>query len=81
MFDFSVHKNNLYVIAIIYFPPVLNFTLSTDPFTVDPRPLTAGVYSMSADNIVTGENIALTLEIRDSTTDTAIPDITWRVGG
>ncbi|XP_052804443.1 fibrocystin-L-like isoform X2 [Mya arenaria] len=56
----------------------LNFSLSTDAFDLDAVPMTAGVYSMTTDDIISGETLAIVLNLRDSTTDVAIPDITWR---
>ena len=57
----------------------MNLTLASEAFDLDPAPLTAGVYSMTTDDIIQDEVFSLTLEIRDETTDEPITDIAWRV--
>lgn len=56
-----------------------NLTLESVPFSVDALPMSAEVYSMTSGDIPQNSAFSLTLDLRDKSTQIAIPDITWRV--
>ncbi|XP_060584412.1 fibrocystin-L-like isoform X2 [Ruditapes philippinarum] len=73
------HKGDGYIIDFaISSPANTNLTVESVPFSVDGLPMTAGVYSMTSGDIPQDSVFALTLDLRDSSTNIAIPDITWR---
>ncbi|XP_053409194.1 fibrocystin-L-like isoform X2 [Mercenaria mercenaria] len=73
------HKGDGYIIDFeISSPTGTNLTLASSPFSVDGLPMTAGVYSMTSGDIPQDSTFSITFDLRDNSTDIAIPDITWR---
>lgn len=58
----------------------MNLSLSTEPFNIDPRPITAAMVSMTADIIEQNTEFSITLELQDEITGEPLNDIAWRVG-
>ena len=57
----------------------LNLTVESAAFDVDRVPMTAGLYAITSDDILEGEEFSLTLDLRNKYTNERIEDITWRV--
>ncbi|XP_053372863.1 fibrocystin-L-like [Mercenaria mercenaria] len=55
-----------------------NFTLASDPFDVDGRPLKIHVYDKTSGDIVRDARFSVTLDLQDSNTEEIISDIAWR---
>jgi hypothetical protein len=56
-----------------------NFTLASDPFDVDGRPIKVHVYDQTSGDIVKDARFSVTLDLQDSNTEDIISDIAWRV--
>lgn len=57
----------------------VNFSISSEPFDVDGRPVKAHVVSKTAGDIVKNSRFSITLDLRDENTDDILTDIAWRV--
>ncbi|XP_060573258.1 fibrocystin-L-like isoform X2 [Ruditapes philippinarum] len=55
-----------------------NFTLASDPFDVDGRPIKVHVYDQTSGDIVKDARFSVTLDLQDSNTEDIISDIAWR---
>jgi hypothetical protein len=64
---------------VTYPPEAENFTLATDPFDVAGRPLKVNLYEATSGDITTNSQFSMILDLRDTNTDEAITDISWRV--
>ena len=56
-----------------------NFTLASDPFDVDGRPIKVHLYDQTSGDIVRDARFSVTLDLQDSNTEDVISDIAWRV--
>lgn len=56
-----------------------NFTLASDPFDVDGRPLKIHVFDKTSGDIVKNARFSVTLDLQDPNTLDIISDIAWRV--
>lgn len=66
---------------VTYPPEAENFTLATDPFDLDGRPVKINVVDMSSGDISRNAQFYVSLDLRDGNTEDIISDITWRVSG
>lgn len=64
---------------VTYPPEAENFTLASDPFDLDGRPIKINVVDKSSGDIVRNAQFYVSLDLRDENTDDIISDITWRV--
>ena len=56
-----------------------NFSISSQPFDVDGRPIKANVAAKTAGDITKNSRFSICLDLRDENTDDIITDIAWRV--
>lgn len=75
------HMGSGYILDfnVTYPPEAENFTLASDPFDVDGRPVKVHVVDKSSGDIVRNAQFFMTLDLRDGESDEIIEDITWRV--
>jgi len=75
------HMGTGYVLDfnVTYPPEAENFTLASDPFDVDGRPVKINVVDISSGDVVRNAQFYISLDLRDGQTDDIISDITWRV--
>ena len=75
------HMGTGYVLDfnVTYPPEAENFTLASDPFDVDGRPVKINVVDISSGDVVRNAQFYISLDLRDGQTGDIISDITWRV--
>ena len=56
-----------------------NFSISSQPFDVDGRPVKGHVVTKTSGDITKNSRFSITLDLRDENTDDIITDISWRV--
>ncbi|WAR05573.1 PKHL1-like protein, partial [Mya arenaria] len=73
------HMGSGYILVFnVTYPVGANFTVNTDPFDLDSRPLKVTVADQTSGNIVPESDFFLTVDIRDENTDKVLSDINWR---
>ena len=80
--DLSVsHMGTGYILNFNVTSPAAatNFSISSQEFDVDGRPIKANVVAKTAGDITKNSRFSITLDLRDENTDDIITDIAWRV--
>ena len=81
--DLSVsHMGTGYILNFNVTSPAAatNFSISSQSFDVEGRPIKANVAAKTAGDITKNSRFSVCLDLRDENTDDIITDIAWRVG-